>query len=100
MGNLRHVALNVDDIEKTAQFYEGAFEMKRVRQSDVAIMLSDGVVNLAIIDASNNANVKDGRKGLHHVGFLVDDMDAGADQVEANGGLSRPDPQHRRGTED
>lgn len=86
MAKLRHVALNVDDIEKTAQFYENAFEMKRVRQSAVAIMLSDGVVSLAIIDANRNANVKDGRKGLHHVGFLVDDMDAGAARVEASGG--------------
>lgn len=84
MGKLRHVALVVDDMKATAEFYEKAFGLERVRQSDVAIMLSDGTVSLAIID-SQNVNAE-GRKGLHHIGFLVDDMEAGAAQVEASGG--------------
>ena len=83
MAKLRHIAITVDDMEKTASFYEKAFEMKRVRQSDVAIMLSDGIMSLAIIHTGNvNA---EGRRGLHHIGFLVDDMDKGAAQVEENG---------------
>ena len=83
MAKLRHIAITVDDMEKTAQFYEQAFEMKRVRQSDVAIMLSDGLMSLAIIHTGNvNA---EGRRGLHHIGFLVDDMDKGAAQVEESG---------------
>jgi catechol 2,3-dioxygenase-like lactoylglutathione lyase family enzyme len=86
MGKLRHVTLAVDDMEKTAEFYEQAFEMQRVRQSDVAIMLSDGVVSLAIIDANRNAN-SGARKGLHHIGFLVDDMDTAAAKVERGGGI-------------
>lgn len=86
MAKLRHVALAVDDIEKTAAFYEQAFEMQRVRQSDVAIMLSDGVVSLAIIDANRNANAG-ARKGLHHFGFLVDEMDGAAARVEKSGGV-------------
>jgi len=85
MAKLRHITLSVDDIEKTARFYEEAFEMKRVRQSGVAIMMSDGVVSLAIIDANKNANAG-ARKGLHHMGFLVDDIDAAASRVEQNGG--------------
>jgi catechol 2,3-dioxygenase-like lactoylglutathione lyase family enzyme len=83
MGKLRHIALSVDDMEKTASFYEKAFDMKRVRQSDVAIMLSDGIVSLAIIH-SQNVNAE-GRKGLHHIGFLIDDMETGAAKVEASG---------------
>ncbi|MGZ5127646.1 MAG: VOC family protein, partial [Burkholderiales bacterium] len=35
MAKLRHIAITVDDMEKTASFYEKAFELKRVRQSDV-----------------------------------------------------------------
>ena len=73
MAKLRHITLSVDDMEKTATFYEQAFEMKRVRQSGVAIMMSDGVVSLAIIDANRNAN-SNAKKGLHHMGFLVEDL--------------------------
>ena len=31
MAKLRHITLSVDDMEKTAAFYEQAFEMKRVQ---------------------------------------------------------------------
>ena len=86
MAKLRHISLSVDDMEKTAVFYEQAFEMKRVRQSNVAIMMSDGVVSLAIIDANKNANAGT-KKGLHHVGFLIDDIDATAAKVEQSGGI-------------
>ena len=63
MAKLRHITLSVDDMEKTAAFYEQAFEMKRVRQSGVAIMMSDGVVSLAIIDAMVSRRVQ------YEVGF-------------------------------
>ncbi len=85
MAKLRHITLSVDDMEKPAAFYEQAFEMKRVRQSGVAIMMSDGVVSLAIIDANKNAN-SGARKGLHHMGFLVDDINEAAAKVEKSGG--------------
>ena len=85
MAKLRHVAITVDDMQKTAAFYEQAFELKRVRESEVAIMLSDGIVSLAIIH-SNNPNAE-GRKGLHHIGFLVDEMEAGAAKVESSGAV-------------
>src|SRR5690349_6448771 len=85
MAKLRHIAITVDDMERTAQFYEQAFEMKRVRQSPVAIMLSDGLMSLAIIH-SENVNAE-GRKGLHHIGFLVEDMESGSARVEESGAV-------------
>ena len=33
MAKLRHIAMVVEEMEKTAQFYEKSFGMKRVRQS-------------------------------------------------------------------
>ena len=85
MAKLRHIAMVVEDIEKTAQFYEKSFEMKRVRRTPTAIGLSDGVVSLVIID-SNNANMKgDPKRGVHHFGFVVDDVDAKGKTVEENG---------------
>jgi methylmalonyl-CoA/ethylmalonyl-CoA epimerase len=83
MGKLRHIALYADDIEATAGFYEKAFDLARVRQLDYVITLSDGLVSLAIVDARRNAN---GKKGLDHIGFLVDDMDRAAAKLEAGGG--------------
>ena len=50
MAKLRHIAIAVRDLEETAKFYEEAFGLERVRQSDVAVMMSDGVVSLAILD--------------------------------------------------
>ena len=53
MAKLRHIAMVVEEMEKTAQFYEKSFGMQRVRQTDTAIGLSDGVVSLVIIHPSN-----------------------------------------------
>lgn len=87
MAKLRHIAMVVEEMEKTAQFYEKSFGMARVRQSDTAIGLSDGIVSLVIIHPSN-ANMKnDSRRGLHHIGFLVDDMERETEKAEANGAV-------------
>ena len=54
-----------------------------------AIFLADGVVNLAILDFKKDgppgAKGKD-YVGVHHFGFWVDDLDATAALIEANGG--------------
>jgi catechol 2,3-dioxygenase-like lactoylglutathione lyase family enzyme len=85
MAKLRHIAIAVPDIQATARFYQSSFGMQRVRESDVAVMLSDGTISLAIIDSKRNVNAE-GRAGLHHFGFLVEDLDQAASQVEASGG--------------
>jgi catechol 2,3-dioxygenase-like lactoylglutathione lyase family enzyme len=85
MAKLRHIAIAVPDIQATARFYEASFGMQRVRESNVAVMLSDGVVSLAIIDSNNNPNA-DERAGLHHFGFLVDDLAESASRIEQSGG--------------
>ena len=79
MGKLRHVALYADDIEATARFYEEAFGLSRVLQREHVITLSDGVVSLAIADMRVS---RTGKRGLDHIGFLVDDMDAAAATLE------------------
>ena len=55
MAKLRHLAMVVEDIEKTASFYERAFGMQRVRQHATAIGLTDGTVSLVIISPDNVA---------------------------------------------
>ena len=87
MAKLRHIAMVVEEMEKTAQFYEQSFGMKRVRQTGTAIGLSDGVVSLVVIHPSNVNMKGDSRRGLHHIGFLVDDMQKEAAKVESNGAV-------------
>ena len=87
MAKLRHIAMVVEEMEKTAQFYEKSFGMERVRQTATAIGLSDGVVSLVIIHPSNVNMKGDDRRGLHHLGFLVDDVDRESVKVEANGAV-------------
>ena len=90
MAKLRHLALSVKDLEESAKFYEEAFCMQRVRQSKVAIMLSDGFISLALLHLRSNDNAPDERGpdyiGLHHMGFLVDDVPLASEAVESAGG--------------
>jgi catechol 2,3-dioxygenase-like lactoylglutathione lyase family enzyme len=87
MAKLRHIAMVVEEMEKTAQFYEKSFGMERVRQTETAIGLSDGVVSLVIIHPSNVNMKGDDRRGLHHIGFLVNDMEGESARVEQNGAV-------------
>lgn len=49
MAKVRHPAMVVGEMEKTAQFYERSFGMQRVRQSDTSFRLSDGYISLVHI---------------------------------------------------
>ncbi len=93
MAKLRHIAIQVPDLEKAAAFYENSLELTRVCKAETpigdAIMLSDGVVNLTLLHfpegASGQVNGPDWA-GLHHFGFVVDNAAATAKKIEANGG--------------
>jgi catechol 2,3-dioxygenase-like lactoylglutathione lyase family enzyme len=94
MARLRHIAVVVRDLEKSAQFYEAVFDMKRVGRDDLefgsGIYLSDGVVNLALLKykGSKGSGLSDADTfvGAHHFGFVVDDMKEIQKKIEANGG--------------
>ena len=90
MAKLRHIAVTVPDLEAAARFYENTFGMTRQQQSDIAILLSDGTVSLAILKFRTDEQAGDERgkdfHGLHHMGFVVDDIDAMSREIEANGG--------------
>jgi len=99
MAKLRHIAMVVEEMEKTAKFYESSFGMKRVRQTDTAIGLSDGVVSLVIIHPSNINMKGDDRRGLHHLGFLVEDMEGETAKAVANGAVRQGGILHAGGKE-
>jgi catechol 2,3-dioxygenase-like lactoylglutathione lyase family enzyme len=86
MGKLRHIAIAVPDADETAKFYEQAFGMKRVRESVSAVMLTDGVVSLAILNNQTSHEAL-GHSGLHHVGFITENVDEAAAQAEKSGAV-------------
>jgi catechol 2,3-dioxygenase-like lactoylglutathione lyase family enzyme len=94
MGKLRHIAMQVPDPAKAAQFYMRAFGMKKVGETDWenarGVYLTDGVINLALLDYKTvEAAGKDrgvGYVGIHHIGFWVDDVAATRKAIEAEGG--------------
>ena len=93
-AKLRHLAITVPDLEAGAAFYESAFDLKRVKKAETpfgsAVSLTDGVVNLTLLNFPNDAAAGDERGsgfvGLHHFGFIVDDLEAVSEAVTANGG--------------
>ena len=106
MAKLKHIALSVKDPEKTAQFYERAFDLQRVGKIDSAlakgIYLSDGVINIALLsyksdEMSGYVEGEDERgkdfEGIHHMGFMVDNLKIAEKKIEDAGGkylMGRP----------
>src|SRR5712692_10911248 len=97
MARLRHIAVVVKDLDKAAEFYSEVFEFKRIGREDLeigsAIYMSDGVINLALLNFKGNAGSKAsdlknpaGFVGAHHFGFQVDDLAETQKRIEANGG--------------
>jgi len=84
MAKLRHIAIAVSNPDEAAKFYEQAFGMSRVRQSNSAVLMTDGVVSLAILDNQNSHEAL-GHHGLHHFGVVADDVATTAAQAEASG---------------
>ena len=96
-ARLRHFAVVVRDLEKSAKFYEGVFGLKRVGQETLdfaaAIYLSDGVINLALLNyfGKRGSGLDDAANyvGAHHFGFQVDDLAETQKKIEAMGGKLR-----------
>lgn len=94
MAKIRHIALSVQDPEKTATFYEKAFGLTRVGTTESVladgVYLSDGYINIALLKYKTDAmaGVPGGHEfvGTHHFGFKVDDAEASRKEIEANGG--------------
>ena len=86
MGKLRHIAIAVPDTDAAAKFYERAFGFERVRESVSAVLLSDGVISLAILDNKTSHEAL-GHTGLHHFGFVAEDVAAAAARAEAAGAV-------------
>ena len=94
MARLRHIAMQVPDPHKAAEFYMSVFGMRKVGETDWenarGVYLSDGVINLALLDYKTVEAAGEDRGcgfvGIHHIGFWVDDVAATRKAMEDAGG--------------
>lgn len=93
MAKLRHIAMQVPDLERAARFYETVFEFKRVHTAESpignAIMLSDGTINLTFLhfpDGKGGQINGPDWAGLHHFGIEVEDLEKTKARIAEAGG--------------
>ncbi len=87
MARIKHIALVTDDPAKTAEFYKQQFGLTELyRMPDdtgsKGVWLSDGYIYFAILKYGDPGAPKLGPgqssdlRGIHHIGFQVDDLEA------------------------
>lgn len=85
MARIKHIALSTDDPAKTAEFYKATFGLTELRREPKdtgadGVWLSDGYIYFAILKygGDDTPNLGEGPstvKGIHHIGFYVDDLE-------------------------
>jgi len=92
MAKLRHIAIAAEDPYATAEFFKKAFDFVEVRRteskgegSSYGVFLSDGTINMAILHFGWDQGHGLDYRGIHHLGVLVDDVDAYTEKLEKLG---------------
>ena len=85
---LRHIAISVPDVARAQKFFEEAFGMEKVGNAGRGVYMSDGTINVALLDYQGTAPTgKEGPYlGLLHFGMWVDNLETAEAQVKAAGG--------------
>ena len=99
MPKIKHIALSTQDVDATAKFYVEVFGMKEIAKIDGpgarGYYLSDGDINLAILNFKNDAvaGVERGAgwSGIHHIGFQVESLEAITEKLAEAGSAPRDD---------
>ena len=107
MARIKHIALVTDDPVETAEFYKQHFGLTELyrRPSNTGengVWLSDGYIYFAILKYGDADAPKLGPgqtsdlRGIHHIGFQVDDLAATAKELKAAGVKPVPMEMHGR----
>jgi lactoylglutathione lyase len=94
MPRVVHIAIKVDDLEKSTKFYEEVFGFKRTGQGHarghISRHLTDGNIDLALMlyDSEDVEEAQLAGKGpcIHHWGIEVDDREATIKKIQDGGG--------------
>jgi len=94
MARIKHIALSTEDPAKTAEFYKNVFGLTELRREPAdtgakGVWLSDGYIYFAILKygGDDTPNLGEGPstvKGIHHIGFYVDDLEGTCATLEAS----------------
>ena len=99
---IKHIALHTEDPVATAEWYKTCFGLDELRRSPdggaEGVWLTDGYIYFAILkmgteDAPNLGEGPSTVKGVHHIGFYVDDMEDAVSTVEEHGATECPGSQ-------
>jgi len=88
MPRIKHIALTTKDPGTTAAFYKEAFGMQEIRRApNGAVFLTDGYINLAVLNWKTAKSADVGAhganfSGIHHFGFEVEDLDGAATRLK------------------
>ena len=93
MARIVHIALKVEDLERTTEFYENVFGFKEMETAKVrdhtSRHLSDGTIDLALIkyDAEESKESLAAGQGpcIHHFAIEVDDVEKYAAEIKKYG---------------
>lgn len=89
MARIKHIALTTGNPDKVAAFYKAALGLQEIRRSPCgAVFLTDGYINLAILNWKTDKDEDVGvngpnYNGIHHFGFEVEDLDDACEKLEA-----------------
>ncbi len=98
---ITHIALKVEDVEKTAAFYKDVFGFEQTdyrRNGDhVSLHLTDGVIDLALVSFDSEGNGSMGAAAgegpcIHHFGIDVADTADYQARLEKAGATILTDP--------
>src|SRR5204862_191212 len=100
MARIVHIALKVEDLEKSTKFYEDVFGIYQLKtghaRGHTSRHMTEGTIDLALMtyDSEDEPEAKLAGPGprIHHFGIEVDDREASTKKIEDNGGkiLSKP----------
>ncbi len=101
MARIKHIALSTDDPAKTAEFYKKVFGLQELHRRPAdsgadGVWLSDGYIYFAILkhgseEAPNMGEGPSTVKGVHHIGFYVDDLEEACRAIEAENATKCPE---------
>src|ERR1700730_15835428 len=92
MPRIKHMTLTTKYPGKTAAFYKEAFGLQEIRRApNGAVFLTDGYINLAILNWKTEKSADVGAngptdRGIHPFGLEVEDRDEAPANMERAGG--------------
>ena len=94
MNRIVHLALKVDDLEKTAEFYQKVFGFREVEtrktRDHLSRHLTDGALDFTLIkydEGADSAESKASGDGpcIHHFAIEVEDLKKHTDEIKRHG---------------